>query len=66
MGADKIESRETIEGTIIPPEFEPVFRLNVDLRPSPLLYDEENEPDFEWTAKVSFICLFGSGLKVLV
>lgn len=57
VGTRKLRSIEEIDNHIIKAEFEDVFRINLDMVPSPLLVseDEENPTDFEWTAEVEII-----------
>ena len=52
MGTGEVVSVPEIDGRIIQKEHEDVFTINLDMVPSALLVDEENPPDFEWTAEV--------------
>ena len=52
VGTGKTVSLETVDNNIIKAEHEDAFRVNLDVVPSALLVDEENPPDFEWTAEV--------------
>lgn len=52
VGTSKTAGIEEVDNYIIQGEHEDKFRINLDMVPSPLLVDEENPPDFEWTAEV--------------
>ena len=52
MGTGKTISHEAVDNKIIEAQHEDVFRVNLDVVPSAMLVDEENPPDFEWTAEV--------------
>ncbi len=54
VGTKKTKAIEEIDNHIFKPEYEDKFRLSLDMVPSPLLVDEENPPDFEWTAEVNY------------
>ena len=52
VGTKKTKSIEEIDNKIFKEQYEDKFRINLDMVPSSLLVDEENPPDFEWTAEV--------------
>ena len=54
VGTAKTKSVEEVDNYIIQIEHEDKFRINLDMIPSALLVDEENPPDFEWTAEVIY------------